>query len=220
MESEVELDGKTYPVKSIRNLTGHSIAPYQIHAGKNVPIVKGREATKMEEGEFFAIETARQGLHPRGHGVLPLWGFDVQRVPLRMPKAKHLLGAVERNFGTLAFCRRFLDRIGEEKYLMALKNLCDSGIIVPYTAGRRQRKLRRAVQHTILLRPTCKEVLSREMTTRLRRGRGGRDRAIPVSTTGLYKERARLLSLFSCWKGSSKIRLWFLFRSLRGRQRP
>ena len=35
MEShEVELDGKTYQVKSVRNLNGHSIAPYQIHAGK------------------------------------------------------------------------------------------------------------------------------------------------------------------------------------------
>lgn len=34
MESyEVELDGKSYQVKSIRNLNGHSIGPYQIHAG-------------------------------------------------------------------------------------------------------------------------------------------------------------------------------------------
>lgn len=31
---------KVYPVKSIRNLNGHSIGPYQIHAGKSVPIVK------------------------------------------------------------------------------------------------------------------------------------------------------------------------------------
>ena len=44
-------------VKSIRNLNGHSIGRYQIHAGKSVPIVKGGEQTKMEEGEFFAIET-------------------------------------------------------------------------------------------------------------------------------------------------------------------
>lgn len=44
-------------VKSIRNLNGHSIGPYQIHAGKSVPIVKGGEQTKMEEGEFYAIET-------------------------------------------------------------------------------------------------------------------------------------------------------------------
>ena len=42
MESyEVELDGKTYQVKAIRNLNGHSIGPYRIHAGKTVPIIKG-----------------------------------------------------------------------------------------------------------------------------------------------------------------------------------
>jgi methionyl aminopeptidase len=42
MESyEVEIKGKTYQVKSIKNLSGHSIAPYHIHAGKSVPIVKG-----------------------------------------------------------------------------------------------------------------------------------------------------------------------------------
>ncbi len=50
-------------VKSIRNLTGHSITPYSIHGGdngKSVPIVaqNGPEGNvKMEEGEYFAIET-------------------------------------------------------------------------------------------------------------------------------------------------------------------
>ncbi len=58
MEShEIELEGKTYQVKSIRNLNGHSISPYQIHSGKTVPIIKGGEATVMEENEFYAIET-------------------------------------------------------------------------------------------------------------------------------------------------------------------
>jgi methionyl aminopeptidase len=42
MESfEVEINGKVYPVKSVRNLNGHSIEDYKIHAGKSVPIVKG-----------------------------------------------------------------------------------------------------------------------------------------------------------------------------------
>lgn len=45
-------------VKSIRNLTGHSINPYIIHGGKSVPIVKGQDPTeRMEEGEYYAIET-------------------------------------------------------------------------------------------------------------------------------------------------------------------
>jgi methionyl aminopeptidase len=58
MESyEVEIKGQTFPVKCIRNLNGHSIGHYSIHGGKTVPIVKGGDQTKMEEGETFAIET-------------------------------------------------------------------------------------------------------------------------------------------------------------------
>jgi methionyl aminopeptidase len=58
MESyEVEIRGKTHQVKAVRNLCGHLIAPYHIHAGKSVPIVKGGPTTKMEEGEMYAIET-------------------------------------------------------------------------------------------------------------------------------------------------------------------
>lgn len=58
MESyEVEINGTTYPVKPIRNLNGHNINQYVIHGGKSVPIVKGGDQTKMEEGEVFAIET-------------------------------------------------------------------------------------------------------------------------------------------------------------------
>ena len=49
--------GLCLQVKPVRNLHGHSIGQYNIHGGKSVPIVKGGEGTKMEEGEFFAIET-------------------------------------------------------------------------------------------------------------------------------------------------------------------
>ncbi|XP_019753113.1 methionine aminopeptidase 2 isoform X2 [Hippocampus comes] len=167
MESyEVELDGKTYQVKPIRNLNGHSIGQYRIHAGKTVPIVKGGEATKMEEGEVYAIET----FGSTGKGVVHddmecshyMKNFDVGHVPIRLPRAKHLLNVINENFGTLAFCRRWLDRLGESKYLMALKNLCDLGILDPYpplcdTKGCYTAQF----EHTILLRPTCKEVVSR-----------------------------------------------------------
>ena len=57
MESyEVEIKGKVYPVKSVRNLNGHSIDPYHIHAGKSVPIVKGGPQTKMEEGNNMQLK--------------------------------------------------------------------------------------------------------------------------------------------------------------------
>uniref|UniRef100_A0A3B4DI17 Methionine aminopeptidase 2 n=1 Tax=Pygocentrus nattereri TaxID=42514 RepID=A0A3B4DI17_PYGNA len=167
MESyEVEIDGKTYQVKPIRNLNGHSIGQYRIHAGKTVPIVKGGEATRMEEGEAYAIET----FGSTGKGVVHddmdcshyMKNFDVGHVPIRLPRAKHLLNVVNENFDTLAFCRRWLDRLGESKYLMALKNLCDLGIIDPYPPLCDAKGSYTAqYEHTILLRPTCKEVVSR-----------------------------------------------------------
>uniref|UniRef100_G1R1G6 Methionine aminopeptidase 2 n=1 Tax=Nomascus leucogenys TaxID=61853 RepID=G1R1G6_NOMLE len=167
MESyEVEIDGKTYQVKPIRNLNGHSIGQYRIHAGKTVPIVKGGEATRMEEGEVYAIET----FGSTGKGVVHddmecshyMKNFDVGHVPIRLPRTKHLLNVINENFGTLAFCRRWLDRLGESKYLMALKNLCDLGIVDPYPPLCDIKGSYTAqFEHTILLRPTCKEVVSR-----------------------------------------------------------
>eukprot|EP00457_Paulinella_chromatophora_P005154 gb/GEZN01005168.1/.p1 GENE.gb/GEZN01005168.1/~~gb/GEZN01005168.1/.p1 ORF type:complete len:528 (-),score=88.97 gb/GEZN01005168.1/:259-1758(-) len=168
MESyEVTLhDGKTYKVKAIRNLHGHSIGPYTIHGGKSVPIVKSSDQTKMEEGEFFAIET----FGSTGRGLV---GDDLEishyaKVPdapfvnFRLAKARSLLKYIESTFHTLAFCRRWLDDGGQEKYLFGLKQLVDAGVVKSYPplcdiSGCYTAQY----EHTILLRPTCKEVLSR-----------------------------------------------------------
>lgn len=67
MESyEVEISGNTFPVKAIRNITGHDILRYHIHGGKQVPFIKNYSLQKMEEGEVFAIET----FGSTGRGVL------------------------------------------------------------------------------------------------------------------------------------------------------
>ncbi|ODM90611.1 Methionine aminopeptidase 2 [Orchesella cincta] len=167
MESyEVEIDGKTYQVKAIRNLNGHSIDQYRIHAGKTVPIVKGGEATMMEEGEVYAIETfgstGRGHVHDDMETSHYMKNFFVGHVPLRQAKSKALLSVINQNFGTLAFCRRWLDRIGQSKYLLALKDLCEKGVIEAYPPLCDAKGCYTAqFEHTIMLRPTCKEVVSR-----------------------------------------------------------
>jgi len=167
MESyEVTIDNKTYQVKSISNLNGHSIGSYQIHAGKSVPIVKGRDATKMEEGEMYAIET----FGSTGKGVVHedmacshyMKNFDAPYRQLRSRKSKQLLSHIDKNFGTLAFCRRWLEDQGQKGYLMALKELCDNDIVRKYPPlCDRPGSYTAQFEHTILLRPTCKEVVSR-----------------------------------------------------------
>jgi methionyl aminopeptidase len=79
-----------------------------------------------------------------------------------MAKAKSLLAHINKQFDTLAFCRKWLDQQGQEKYLMALKNLCDVGIVEPYPPLCDIKGSYVAqYEHTLILRPTCKEVLSR-----------------------------------------------------------
>ncbi|CAO3626405.1 unnamed protein product [Cunninghamella echinulata] len=164
---EIELDGKTYDIKPIRNLNGHTIEPYRIHAGKSIPIVRNSgDETKLEEGEQLAIETfcstGRGYVIEDGECSHYARSHDSAFVPLRLPKAKSLLATINKHFGTLPFCRRYLDRIGETKYLMALKNLTDAGLVTAYPPLCDTRGCYTAqLEHTILLRPTCKEIVSK-----------------------------------------------------------
>jgi methionyl aminopeptidase len=120
----------------------------------------------MEENEVYAIET----FGSTGKGVVHddmetshyMKNYLAPKVPLRMTKSKSLLNVINQRFGTLAFCRRWLDRLGESKYLLALKDLCDKGIVEAYPPLCDIRGCYTAqYEHTILLRPTCKEVVTR-----------------------------------------------------------
>ncbi|KAK2593884.1 Methionine aminopeptidase 2 [Conoideocrella luteorostrata] len=167
MESfEVEIDGTSYPVKSIRNLTGHNILPYSIHGTKAVPIVKSNDQTKMEEGDVFAIET----FGSTGNGYVRddmevshyAKNADIQHVDLRLSSAKALLSVINKNFGTLPFCRRYLDRLGQDKYLLGLNSLVNSGVVEAYPPlCDKKGSYTAQFEHTILIRPTVKEVISR-----------------------------------------------------------
>lgn len=109
--------------------------------------------------------------------------FESSYQPLRLQSSKQLLGTINKHFGTLAFCKRWLDRAGATKYQMALKDLCDKGefdktfivmkfslhytpqikgIVEPYPPLCDIKGCYTAqYEHTLILRPTCKEILSR-----------------------------------------------------------
>ncbi|KAF9373909.1 Methionine aminopeptidase 2 [Podila verticillata] len=167
MESyEVEIGGKTYSVKPIRNLSGHSIDLYKIHGAKSVPMVNNGDPTKMEEGDYFAIET----FGSTGRGIVRpdmecshySRAYDVPKMTPRLARGKTLFDTINREFGTLPFCRRYLDRLGEDKYLLALRSLVDSGHVNAHPpAVDVKGSFTAQYEHTFVLRPTRKEVLSR-----------------------------------------------------------
>ncbi|KAI4835392.1 methionine aminopeptidase 2-like protein [Aureobasidium sp. EXF-8845] len=167
MESyEVELDGKTIPIKAVQNITGHNILRYKIHGDKQVPFVKTETDQRMEEGDIFAIET----FGTTGNGWLTddtgIYGYGrnehIRPTGLQYASAKSLLKAIDDNFGSLVFSRRYLERLGVKNYHLGMKSLIASGVVEDYAPlidvpGSYVAQF----EHTVLLRPNCKEVISR-----------------------------------------------------------
>ena len=155
----------TFPVKSIRNLNGHDIVQFSIHGGKSIPIIANTgDQTKMEEGEIFAIETF--GSTGRGYvsdrGEVSHFARDPDAHPtLRLDLAKKLLKCIDKNFGTLPWCPRYLDRI-DPKVGRGLGSLVNAGVVRKYPPLCDVKGSYTAqFEHTFVLRPTCKEVVSR-----------------------------------------------------------
>ena len=167
MESfEVTIGNKTFPVKCVENLCGHSMEPYKIHAGKSVNIVRNDQCcVRMVEGEQYAIETFGTTGKGRVYEDLDcshyMKDFDVGDVPIRDGKARGLLNVINREFGTLAWCRKWLEEF-YPRHIMPLKRLVDAGVIKAYPPLSDVRGCYTAqYEHTILLKPTCKEVITR-----------------------------------------------------------
>lgn len=66
------------------------------------------------------------------HVCLAVATFCYSPLSHRLTSAKSLLSSINKNFGTLPFCRRYLDRAGESKYLLALNHLVQQGIVQDY----------------------------------------------------------------------------------------
>jgi methionine aminopeptidase type II len=168
MESyEVVINGKTYPIKSVRNLCGHTIEPYKIHAGKSVPIVKKSDNTKMEEGELYAIETfgstGKGYIFEEGECSHYMLNYHVpENIKIKHDKARNLHNYIKKNYSTLAFCRKWLEQEGVVNHLLPLKYLVDQGVVNPYPPlCDVQGSYVAQFEHTFLLKPTSKEILSR-----------------------------------------------------------
>lgn len=137
MESyEVELNGKTIPIKAVRNITGHNILRYKIHGDKQVPFFKSKSSQHMEEGDVFAIETFGTTGKAYLRDDTGVYGYgrneNVSTAGLHHASAKSLLRSIDENFGTLVFSRRYLEHMGVKNYHLGMRSLVSNGIVNVY----------------------------------------------------------------------------------------
>jgi methionyl aminopeptidase len=142
---EIELDGKTIPIKPINNLCGHNIKPWTIHGGKLIYPIKNNCNTVIEDDDILAIEiftSTGKGttiLDDRSsHYMLNsnICSDSVALNNLKHEKSKKLFNIINSNFKTLPFTQRYLDYCQNDikHYGKFLNDLFNNGIIKSYPA--------------------------------------------------------------------------------------
>ncbi len=168
MESfEIELNGKTIPIKSVMNLGGHNIEPYKIHAGKYIPCIKTNDNTKMEEGEVYAVET----FATTGTGIVrekePTSHYMKNLTPpnynLKLKSSKKLLGHINKKYSSLPFCDKWLQQDSTSNYhKLALQELAQQNVITKYPPlYDKDGSYVAQFEHTIIIKSNGKEILSK-----------------------------------------------------------
>ncbi|HEX2066076.1 MAG TPA: type II methionyl aminopeptidase [Candidatus Thermoplasmatota archaeon] len=106
----IEMTAKEFGVRPIQNLTGHSLEPWNLHAGLTVPNVSMRIGRRPRIGDVLACEPfVTDGTAGRVENSGPgnIYHFQHGR-PLRLPSMKRLLATVERRHPRLPFAERWL----------------------------------------------------------------------------------------------------------------
>ena len=122
--------------KPIRNLTGHKLSRYIIHAGKSIPNVKMMIGEKLLEGEVFAVEPF--SVLPTAAGEVRdgapsnIYRFDRKR-NISSGVAKEMLNFIQAEYRTLPFASRWvLRRFPGPDGINAFDELLKSKTIISY----------------------------------------------------------------------------------------
>jgi len=124
-----------YGFKPIRNLTGHKIERYSLHAGKSVPNVSGMESGKFEEGEIYAIEPF--ATQKEAEGAVkerpPAYIFRFVRTKGVKSKSAHRLAEyIQTTYKSLPFASRWILRDNAEETRTGFMELVENRSVVGY----------------------------------------------------------------------------------------
>lgn len=121
-----------YGFNPIKNLSGHEIKDYELHAGLIIPNYDNGDETKLKEGQVFAIEpfaTTGEGFVKDGK----LSGIYHVMMPRNVRSGREILKYVLENYKTLPFARRWLlEKFSEFKTNFSLRILEREMVIEQY----------------------------------------------------------------------------------------
>jgi methionyl aminopeptidase len=136
--TEIYIDNKLCQLKTMEDLSGHLIKPYEIHAGKAVPNIKINYPLRMLENEYYAIEPfLTTGLgksilkEPNSHYMLSKNHNMTKH--LDNSDIRHVYDIINKNYSTLPFCQRWLYEFDKSyEYDKILKQMETTKILNSY----------------------------------------------------------------------------------------
>jgi methionyl aminopeptidase len=126
---------KTAGFEPIKQLSGHQLKEYELHAEKQIPCVSGKSEVLVEAGEAYAVETfASTGSgnindlpNPLIYQLLPI------RVPVRFAGTRQFLGVVRKEYREFPFAERWLaQRMKHAELKIAIRELRHSGALLAH----------------------------------------------------------------------------------------
>jgi methionyl aminopeptidase len=150
--------------KPIKNLTGHSLAPWNLHAGLTIPNVNERTEQILSAGDVLAIEPFLTDGAGYVEDQKRMYIFRYLRdAPTRLRMSRELLRNVKREYRELPFAERWLaKRMSKLRLELTLRELIGAGALWPYyvLAERAKGKVAQA-EHTVIVTEDGCEVTTR-----------------------------------------------------------
>jgi methionyl aminopeptidase len=142
MESyEIILDGKLYPIRSIRNLGGHNIKKGIIHGGMFLPIVNLKNTLpsnyRFKEG-VYAVETFGSTgnntvVESNDSNLYRINPNNIHNInELKLNSTKKLLNQINKSFSTLPFTDRYVETFNFSNYKTNLNILTTHNYLHSY----------------------------------------------------------------------------------------
>ena len=124
---------EAYGFHPIKNLCGHGINRYVIHAAPSIPNFNNKSKVQLQNGQIIAIEpfaTNGKGLiHETDKGNL----FSVTgKSPVRSPSAREILNIVKKYNGLVFTTRNLLKHLPAMKVNLGLRELMQAKVITCY----------------------------------------------------------------------------------------
>jgi len=136
----------------IKNLTGHEIEQYELHAGLTIPNYASGQDTKLDEG-LYAIEPfATNGLGRVRDGK-PSGIYKLQNAAnVRDSFAREVLSFIMDEYQELPFCSRWIVKKFGSRGLLALRMIEQAGVLHQYPQLIEEGKGKVAqAEHTVLI---------------------------------------------------------------------